>query len=221
MSYPREGEIAPDFELSADDGSRIRLSDLRGRKVILYFYPKDDTPGCTAQACDLRDHIAQFDARGAVVFGISADDLNSHVKFRNKYELPFRLLVLGDVGGDKSSPLDQRKVRQLNGRNLGEVIKGLKVEVRDIDLGDAPANGSASTSAGGTPSSASAATATATATGAATPATSASTASTGGTRRKPLPRAPRSARLQTAASAALTSPASFMPASLVPTMNSG
>ena len=93
MSYPREGELAPDFELSADDGSRIRLSDLRGRKVILYFYPKDNTPGCTAQACDLRDHIAEFDARGALVFGISADDVDSHIRFRSKYELPFRLLA--------------------------------------------------------------------------------------------------------------------------------
>jgi thioredoxin-dependent peroxiredoxin len=93
VSYPREGEVAPDFELPADDGTRIRLSDLRGRKVVLYFYPKDDTPGCTAQACDLRDHIAEFDTRGALVFGISADDVNSHVRFRNKFELPFRLLA--------------------------------------------------------------------------------------------------------------------------------
>ncbi len=93
MSYPKEGELAPDFDLSADDGTHIRLSDLRGRKVVLYFYPKDNTPGCTAQACDLRDHIADFDARGVLVFGISADDVTSHGKFRNKYRLPFKLLA--------------------------------------------------------------------------------------------------------------------------------
>lgn len=93
MSYPKEGETAPDFELSADDGTRIRLSDLRGRKVVLYFYPKDNTPGCTAQACDIRDHIAEFDTRGAAVFGVSTDDVDSHVRFRDKFRLPFRLLA--------------------------------------------------------------------------------------------------------------------------------
>ena len=96
MSYPKEGELAPDFELQADDGSTVKLSNLRGQKVILYFYPKDNTPGCTTQACDLRDRIQEFDARGAVVYGISADDVKSHVKFRDKYDLPFRLLA--DVG---------------------------------------------------------------------------------------------------------------------------
>jgi thioredoxin-dependent peroxiredoxin len=96
MSYPTEGELAPDFELPADDGSTVKLSNLRGKKVILYFYPKDNTPGCTTQACDLRDRIQEFDARGAVVYGISADDVKSHVKFRDKYDLPFRLLA--DVG---------------------------------------------------------------------------------------------------------------------------
>ena len=102
MSYPKEGEYAPDFELNADDGTRVRLSDLRGRKVVLYFYPKDNTPGCTSQACDLRDHIAEFDARNADVFGISTDDVNSHVRFREKYELPFRLLAdTGHVVADQ------------------------------------------------------------------------------------------------------------------------
>ncbi len=94
--YPKEGEPAPDFELQADDGSTVKLSGLRGKKVVLYFYPKDSTPGCTAQACDLRDHIQEFDARGTIVFGLSPDDVKSHVKFREKYKLPFRLLA--DVG---------------------------------------------------------------------------------------------------------------------------
>ena len=94
--YPQEGQPAPDFALQADDGSTVKLSNLRGKKVIRYFYPKDNTPGCTTQACDLRDRIQEFDARGAVVYGISADDVKSHVKFRDKYDLPFRLLA--DVG---------------------------------------------------------------------------------------------------------------------------
>lgn len=88
----RENDIAPDFELEADDGSRVRLSELRGRKVLLYFYPKDNTPGCTRQACGLRDRIAELEARGVVVLGVSRDSVESHRKFREKYGLPFRLL---------------------------------------------------------------------------------------------------------------------------------
>lgn len=88
-----EGDQAPDFTLQADDGSEVTLSDLRGRKVVLYFYPKDDTPGCTRQACDLRDQWADFERTGAAVFGVSPDPVRSHVKFRDKYDIPFRLLA--------------------------------------------------------------------------------------------------------------------------------
>lgn len=91
--YPAEGQSAPDFSLAADDGSTVRLADLRGGKVILYFYPKDDTPGCTTQACELRDRVAELDPRGAVVLGVSPDDVQSHQQFRDKYSLPFRLLA--------------------------------------------------------------------------------------------------------------------------------
>lgn len=90
---PTPGELAPDFELLDHNGSAVRLSDLRGRKVILYFYPKDDTPGCTIQACGLRDRAAEIDTRGAVVFGVSPDDASSHQRFRSKYSLPFTLLA--------------------------------------------------------------------------------------------------------------------------------
>ena len=88
-----EGKPAPDFELHADDGSTVKLSNLRGRPVVLYFYPKDDTPGCTAQACGIRDSYSEFRARGADVFGISIDDETSHQAFREKYNLPFTLLA--------------------------------------------------------------------------------------------------------------------------------
>ena len=88
----KAGQPAPDFDLAADDGSRVRLSDLRGHKVVLYFYPKDDTPGCTKQACELRDHIQEIETRGAIVLGVSPDSVESHAKFRKKYDLNFRLL---------------------------------------------------------------------------------------------------------------------------------
>ena len=88
-----EGGPAPDFELATDTGERIRLSGLRGRPVVLYFYPEDDTPGCTTQACELRDHYSLFRERGAVVLGVSPDDEASHARFREKYSLPFTLLA--------------------------------------------------------------------------------------------------------------------------------
>jgi thioredoxin-dependent peroxiredoxin len=88
-----EGSPAPDFTLTADDGSTVRLSDLRGTPVVVYFYPKDDTPGCTAQACGIRDAWREFESRGAVVLGVSPDDERSHVEFKEKYGLPFTLLA--------------------------------------------------------------------------------------------------------------------------------
>ena len=88
-----EGKPAPDFELSSDGGERVRLSSLRGKPVVLYFYPRDDTPGCTTQACGIRDVYADFHERGAVVLGVSPDDEASHVKFKQKYSLPFTLLA--------------------------------------------------------------------------------------------------------------------------------
>jgi peroxiredoxin Q/BCP len=88
-----EGKPAPDFELSSETGEHIKLSSLRGKPVVLYFYPRDDTPGCTTQACGIRDVYADFRERGAVVLGVSPDDEASHVKFKEKYSLPFTLLA--------------------------------------------------------------------------------------------------------------------------------
>ena len=90
------GDNAPDFELPIDDGSLLRLSDLRGTKVVLFFYPRADTPGCTIQACDIRDHQEEFDTAGAVVLGISPDPVKDVAAFREKYGLGFRLLADAD-----------------------------------------------------------------------------------------------------------------------------
>jgi thioredoxin-dependent peroxiredoxin len=88
-----EGDPAPDFTATTDAGERVSLSDFRGRPVVLYFYPKDDTPGCTAQACGIRDAYAELERSGAVVLGVSPDSAAKHVKFKEKYGLPFTLLA--------------------------------------------------------------------------------------------------------------------------------
>jgi peroxiredoxin Q/BCP len=90
---PQPGETAPDFSATTDTGEPLSLADLRGKKVVLYFYPKDSTPGCTTQACGFRDSHADFEAAGAVVLGVSPDGAASHAKFRAEYDLPFTLLV--------------------------------------------------------------------------------------------------------------------------------
>ena len=86
------GDNAPDFTALTDSGEKIRLKDFQGKKVILYFYPKDDTPGCTREACDLRDSNIKLAGKGAVVLGVSTDDVASHAKFKSKYDLPFPLI---------------------------------------------------------------------------------------------------------------------------------
>ena len=92
MTRLREGDRAPEFEMSADDGSVVTSAGLAGSRYVLYFYPKDDTPGCTAQACGLRDSWSRVAEADAEVFGVSPDSVKSHVKFREKYRLPYRLL---------------------------------------------------------------------------------------------------------------------------------
>jgi peroxiredoxin Q/BCP len=90
---PQPGEPAPDFTLPADDGSTVSRDGLLGRRYVLYFYPKDDTAGCTTQACSLRDNFTRVMAAGIEVFGASPDSVKSHQKFRDKYDLPYRLLA--------------------------------------------------------------------------------------------------------------------------------
>lgn len=87
------GTKAPAFTLAADDGSKVKLADLKGSPVVLYFYPADDTPGCTKEACAFRDHFAAFKKQGAVVLGVSVDPVKAHDKFVEKYKLPFPLLA--------------------------------------------------------------------------------------------------------------------------------
>ncbi|MGB0386013.1 MAG: thioredoxin-dependent thiol peroxidase [Ardenticatenaceae bacterium] len=109
----QKGDMAPEFELMTDRGrgQKVRLSDFRGRRVILYFYPRDDTRGCTRQACGFRDHYPIIKEKNAVVLGVSPDGVESHQKFKSKYNLPFTLLVDQDhavadaygVWGEKSA----------------------------------------------------------------------------------------------------------------------
>lgn len=93
MKKPTEGQKAPDFKFETLDGQEKKLSDLRGKKIILYFYPKDNTPGCTAEACSLRDAYPDFTDANTEVIGVSADDEKKHAKFREKLDLPFPLIA--------------------------------------------------------------------------------------------------------------------------------
>jgi peroxiredoxin Q/BCP len=93
MSELKIGDVAPTFTLPADNGESVSLADLRGKRVVLYFYPKDDTSGCTTQACGFRDAYPQIEEKNAVVLGVSPDGIKSHQKFRTKYDLPFILLA--------------------------------------------------------------------------------------------------------------------------------
>ena len=110
---PRAGDAAPDFSGVTTDGSTVRLKDFRGKKLVLYFYPMDDTPGCTAQACSLRDHNDEIAERGAAILGVSAQDQASHEKFTRKHKLNFPLLA--DTDGKIA---DAFGVRREPGKNM-------------------------------------------------------------------------------------------------------
>jgi peroxiredoxin Q/BCP len=93
MTHLKEGQQAPIFEGTDQDGKKIKLSDLKGKKVVLYFYPKDDTPGCTKEACNLRDNYKELQKKGFTVIGVSPDSVRSHKGFTEKYSLPFPLIA--------------------------------------------------------------------------------------------------------------------------------
>ena len=93
MFHLKEGDAAPDFSAQNEKGQTVSLSDYKGKKLVLYFYPKDDTPGCTAESCSLRDGYPQFQAKGFEILGVSPDSVKKHVKFQEKYQLPFNLLA--------------------------------------------------------------------------------------------------------------------------------
>lgn len=103
------GDLAPDFSLTSDTGETVRLSGLRGQRVVVYFYPKDDTSGCTTQACGFRDAYPQIQEKNAVVLGISPDGVKSHQKFKSKYDLPFTLLVDEDHSAAEAYGVWQEK----------------------------------------------------------------------------------------------------------------
>jgi peroxiredoxin Q/BCP len=122
-----EGKPAPDFELPADTGETVRLSELRGKPVVLYFYPRDDTPGCTKQACGIRDAWSDFERTGAVVLGVSPDDEGSHAKFKEKYGLPFTLLA------DHDHKLTEQYGFWVEKKNYGKTYIGVERSTVVID----------------------------------------------------------------------------------------
>ena len=108
------GDKAPDFKLPSGSGDTVSLKDYRGKKVVLYFYPKDDTPGCTKEACSFRDNISVLQRKGAVIIGVSADSVESHKKFAEKYDLPF--ILVSDEAKDAIKKYGVWKQKSLYGK---------------------------------------------------------------------------------------------------------
>ena len=115
------GDPAPDFTSTDQNGQPIKLSNYRGKKVVLYFYPKDDTPGCTAQACSLRDNYTALQAAGYEVLGVSVDDQKAHKKFISKYDLPFTLV--SDTDKQVVEAYDVWKEKSMYGRNFMGIVR--------------------------------------------------------------------------------------------------
>jgi len=122
-----EGAPAPEFELTSDEGETVTLSALRGKPVVLYFYPKDDTPGCTTEACEFRDAYDRFREQGVEILGVSPDTEASHQKFKSKYELPFTLLADPDHRTAEAYGVWKEK------RNYGKTYMGIERSTFVID----------------------------------------------------------------------------------------
>jgi thioredoxin-dependent peroxiredoxin len=123
----QENDLAPDFRLDADDGSTVQLSTLRGRKVVLFFYPRANTPGCTIEACEFRDRLPDFDTRDAVVFGISTDPVKDLAKFRDDFGLTYRLLSDPDNSVAEAYGVWKEKM------NFGQTYMGVERSTFVID----------------------------------------------------------------------------------------
>ena len=134
----KAGDVAPDFELQADDGSTVRLLDFRGRRVVVYFYPKDDTTGCTAQACGFRDNFLNIEEKKAVVLGISPDGIKSHQKFKTKYDLPFVLLADESHAAAEAYGVWQEK--SVNGKKYFGIVRSHFVVDESGKLADVQVN---------------------------------------------------------------------------------
>jgi peroxiredoxin Q/BCP len=117
----KEGDDAPDFNARDQNRAQVKLADFRGQKVVLYFYPKDDTPGCTKEACSLRDNFAEFEKQGVKIFGVSTDDEKSHQKFIAKYALPFTLLA--DTDHSVAEAYDSYGEKTFMGKNYMGVLR--------------------------------------------------------------------------------------------------
>jgi thioredoxin-dependent peroxiredoxin len=131
MPLPKIGDLAPDFVLPDAQGKPVSLKDFRGQTVVLYFYPKDDTPGCTQEACDFRDHARDFSALAAVIIGVSKDTQESHGRFLAKYKLPFTLLSDPELKALKAYGVWQKKT--LMGRiGLGVVRSTFVIDPQGV-----------------------------------------------------------------------------------------
>lgn len=126
------GQRAPEFTLPDQDGAPVSLTDLAGRPVVVYFYPKDDTPGCTTQACAIRDQWSEFEDAGAVVLGISPDDVDSHARFAGKHDLPHRLLA--DPERDVITRYGAWGIKKMYGKEYEGVIRSTVLVDRGGDV---------------------------------------------------------------------------------------
>ncbi|MBD2176233.1 thioredoxin-dependent thiol peroxidase [Pseudanabaena sp. FACHB-1998] len=115
------GDRAPDFSLSDTNGNTVSLSSLKGKRIILYFYPRDNTPGCTKEACGFRDNYAQFQEKNTLIFGVSTDDAKAHQKFTTKYNLPFPLLC--DVDGQVATAYESYGKKKFMGKEYVGVFR--------------------------------------------------------------------------------------------------